>query len=113
MQEIKKCQQELAAVNEHNVQQLNRLKDIVIRDQRRLEVKEALKKVDKQVVDMYNKLLIAKQKAVQQQDDDGLLPKQRQYIDSNEADSIIKQQAHLSRLYLALCDQQLNSQHVS
>lgn len=94
------------------MQQLNRLKDIVIRDQRRLEVKEALKKVDKQVVDMYNKLLIAKQKAVQQ-DDDGLLPKQRQYIDSNEADTIIKQQAHLSRLYLELCDQQLNSQHIS
>lgn len=59
---------------------------------------------------MYNKLLIAKQKAVQQQDDDGLLPKQRQYIDSAEADSIIKQQAHSSRLYLALCEQEYENQ---
>lgn len=50
LQEIKKCQQELAAVNEHNVQQLNKLKDIVTRDQRRLEVKEALRKIDKQVL---------------------------------------------------------------
>lgn len=62
---------------------------------------------------MYNKLLIAKQKAVQQQDDDGLLPRQKQYVDANEADSIIKQQAHLSKLYLALCEQQYNSQHLS
>lgn len=62
---------------------------------------------------MYNRLLIAKQKAVQQQDDDSLLPKQRQYIDSAEADSIIKQQAHLSRLYLALCDQDYKNQHGS
>lgn len=49
LQEIKKCQQELSAVNEHNVEQLNKLKDNVIRDQRRLEVKEALRKIDKQV----------------------------------------------------------------
>lgn len=49
LQEIKKCQQELTAVNEHNVQQLNKLKEIVIRDQRRLEVKDNLRKIDKQV----------------------------------------------------------------
>lgn len=61
----------------------------------------------------YNKLLIAKQKAVQQQDDDGIHPKQRQYIDPNEAEHIIKQQAHLSRLYLALCDQEYTNHHVS
>lgn len=48
LQEIKKCQQELAAVNEHNVQQLSKLKDIVTTDQRKLEVKEALRKIDKQ-----------------------------------------------------------------
>lgn len=61
-------------------------------------------------MDTYNKLLIAKQKAVQQQDDDGLLPQQRQYIEPAEADTIIKQQTKLSRLYFVLCDQEYKHQ---
>lgn len=48
LQEIKKCQQELFAVNEHNIQQLNRLKDTVSRDQRKIQVKMALRTIDKQ-----------------------------------------------------------------
>lgn len=48
VQEIKKCQQELYAVNEHNVQQLYKLKDTVTRDQRKLKVKSELRTIDKQ-----------------------------------------------------------------
>lgn len=48
LQEIKKCQQELSAVNEHNIQQLSRLKDTVARDQRKVQVKMALRTIDKQ-----------------------------------------------------------------
>lgn len=55
LQEIKKCQQELAAVNEHNVRQLNKLKMFLIKDQKRLEVKAALKQLDRQVFETRNK----------------------------------------------------------
>lgn len=55
---------------------------------------------------MYRKLLTAKQKAVQQQDDDGLLPQQRQYIDPVEADKVIDQQTKLSRIYFRLCKEE-------
>lgn len=48
LQEIKKCRQELSAINEFNVQQLNKLKSIVRRDQRKLNVKIPLRKIDKQ-----------------------------------------------------------------
>jgi transcriptional adapter 3 len=49
LQEIKKCQQELAAVNEYNVEELKRLKAIVTKDLKRQEIKAALDKVDNQV----------------------------------------------------------------
>jgi transcriptional adapter 3 len=48
LQEIKKCQQELAAVNEYNVEELKRLKAIVTKDLKRQEIKAALDKVDNQ-----------------------------------------------------------------
>ena len=49
LQEIKKCQQELATVNEYNVEELKRLKSIVAKDLKRQEIKGALDKVDSQV----------------------------------------------------------------
>lgn len=95
--EIKKCQQELATVNEHNVKELNKLRSIVATDQKRQEVKEALDKVDKQVMEMYNKILLAKQKPANKdkQDEDSVLPKQKPYIEINEVENIIKQQMKL------------------
>lgn len=47
--EIKKCQQELSVVNEHNISELNKLRTIVAKDLRRQEVKNALNKVDNKV----------------------------------------------------------------
>lgn len=49
LQEIKKCQQELQTVNEFNVEELKRLKSIVVKDLKRQEIKAALDKVDSQV----------------------------------------------------------------
>lgn len=47
--EIKKCQQELDVVNEHNQHELNKLRTSVAKDLRRQDVKLALDKVDNQV----------------------------------------------------------------
>lgn len=49
LMEIKKCQQDLAVVNEHNQQELHKLRTSVAKDLRRQEVKGALDKVDNQV----------------------------------------------------------------
>lgn len=51
--EIKKCQQELSVVNEHNQHELNKLRTCVAKDLRRQEVKAALDKVDNQVIRNY------------------------------------------------------------
>lgn len=48
--EIQKCQKELAVVNEHNQQELNKLRTSVAKDLRRQEVKAALDKVDNQAI---------------------------------------------------------------
>lgn len=47
--EIKKCQQELATVNEYNMEELNKLKTEVRNDLHSNELKEQLEQVDKQV----------------------------------------------------------------
>lgn len=56
LQEIKKCQQELATVNEYNVEELKRLKSIVTREIKAQEIKTALDKVDNQVCE-YSQVL--------------------------------------------------------
>lgn len=48
--EIKKCQQELIAVNEYNVEELSRLKAVVLKDLQKQEIEAMLKKVDSQVI---------------------------------------------------------------
>nr|CAI5832440.1 unnamed protein product [Callosobruchus analis] len=49
MSEIKKCQQELKSMNKYNLEELTKLKAIVLDDLRCIELKEKLEKVDKQV----------------------------------------------------------------
>ncbi|XP_017777042.1 PREDICTED: transcriptional adapter 3 [Nicrophorus vespilloides] len=61
LMEIKKCQQELEVVNKHNISELHKLKSLVDKDIRKQDVKAALDKVDTQVLNMYNKLLMMKQ----------------------------------------------------
>lgn len=103
--EIEKCQQELATVNKHNVEYLTKLRNIVSTDQKRQDVKIALAKVDKQITEMYEKITMAKQKLAQQQNEDGLLSKQKPHIDLAEVENIIKQQVKLNQLHAALSEQ--------
>ncbi|XP_044260968.1 transcriptional adapter 3-A [Tribolium madens] len=70
LQEIKKCQQELTAVNEYNVEELKRLKCIVVKDLKRQEIKAAMDAVDGEVLEVYNKVLMTKQKQIQQAKDE-------------------------------------------
>lgn len=63
LEEIKKCQQELTTVNEHNKKELNNLRYLINKDMARQELNEKLEKVDGQVMDIYNRLLTAEPKA--------------------------------------------------
>lgn len=57
LEEIKKCQQELVTVNEHNKRELNHLRYLIDKDMVRQELNEKLDKVDGQIMDVYNRLL--------------------------------------------------------
>lgn len=105
LQQIKNCLQELATVNAHNVSELNRLRKIVATDEKRQAVKNALENVDRHIVDMYTRHLEAKQKMAQQQDENGLVLKQKPQLDLAEAESIIKQQVKLNQLHISLTEQ--------
>ncbi|GJQ68220.1 hypothetical protein Trydic_g10760 [Trypoxylus dichotomus] len=83
--EIKKCQEELSVVNEHNISELNKLRTIVAKDLRRQEVKNALGKVDNDIMSMYNNWLT--------------------YFECDEeANRLIKQQSVLHRELAELTD---------
>lgn len=62
LEEIKKCQQELTTVNEHNKRELNNLRYLIDKDMVRQELNEKLEKVDNQIMDIYNRLLTAESK---------------------------------------------------
>lgn len=59
-------------MNEYNVEELKRLKAIVSRDLKRQEIKSALDKVDTQIFELYNKVLLTKQEQMQQAKDEEL-----------------------------------------
>ncbi|XP_019865503.1 transcriptional adapter 3-B isoform X2 [Aethina tumida] len=63
--EIKKCQQELKSVNTYNLNELTKLRRVVQNDIQKQQVKEELEKVDNQVLDLYNRFLVAKKQAQQ------------------------------------------------
>lgn len=62
LEEIKKCQQELVTVNEHNKRELNNLRYLIDKDMVRQELNEKLEKVDSQIMDVYSRLLTGEQK---------------------------------------------------
>lgn len=49
MKELKKCQEELVTVNDHNIEELKKLKTVACNELHSNELKEQLEKVDKQV----------------------------------------------------------------
>nr|CAI5832438.1 unnamed protein product [Callosobruchus analis] len=99
MSEIKKCQQELKSMNKYNLEELTKLKAIVLDDLRCIELKEKLEKVDKQVLDLYNKILVAR-KAAQTQDGDefdrAVFNEQIAKEFEAQADALLKQQFDLN-----------------
>ncbi|KAK0084617.1 hypothetical protein PV325_006725 [Microctonus aethiopoides] len=62
--EIKRCQQDLMALSSHNVAQLKRLLNLAQEESRRQALKRKISVVDNDVVEHYNKLIIAKQRKV-------------------------------------------------
>lgn len=62
LEEIKKCQQELVTVNEHNKRELNHLRYLIDKDMLRQELNEKLDKVDGQIMDVCNRLLNSENK---------------------------------------------------
>lgn len=62
LEEIKKCQQELVTVNEHNKRELNNLRFLIDKDMVRQELNEKLDKVDSQIMDVYSRLLTSETK---------------------------------------------------
>lgn len=97
--EIKKCMLELKTVNEKNVSELTKLRKVIAKDLRRQEVKEALEKVDNEAMEVYNKLLLAKQKQNPQLDPFGKLScKQSLGAEyEEEANKLIQQQVRLHK----------------
>lgn len=49
MVEVKKCQQELIAMNEYTLQELKKLKELATNDHQANQISEQLDKVDNQV----------------------------------------------------------------
>lgn len=97
---MKKCMAELTTVNEKNVEELNKLQTIITMDLRRQEVKELLTKIENQVMEMYNKIIMNVQKQNTQGDDDGYethnCSKQILKEYNNEANRLIQQQVLLN-----------------
>ncbi|CAH1103237.1 unnamed protein product [Psylliodes chrysocephalus] len=110
LSEIKKCQQELTTVNEYNIEELNKLKTAVINDLHSNEVKEQLEKVDKQVLDLYNKIIVSRKTAQQEEGDEfdkAIFSEQITKEFENQADALLKQQIELNREINGLTDMQM------
>ncbi|KAJ8934867.1 hypothetical protein NQ314_013141 [Rhamnusium bicolor] len=105
--EIKKCQQELTTVNEYNIEELSKLKTVVCIDLHSNELKEQLEKVDKQVLDLYNKKMISRKTAQQEERDDFDKATSTEQITKEfegQADALLKQQIELNREINGLTD---------
>lgn len=107
LQEVKKVQQELTIVNDQNVRELKKLKEIVAKDMHRQEVKEALDRCDQQIMELYSKVIETKQKALSNEDKDidkNDLNVQITEDFADEADRLIDKQFILNKELLDLTD---------
>ncbi|XP_011159252.1 transcriptional adapter 3-B [Solenopsis invicta] len=62
--EIKRCQQELSALSNHNVTQLRRLLNLAQEESKRQALKRKISVADNEVIEHYKKLTLAKQRKV-------------------------------------------------
>ncbi|XP_011862805.1 PREDICTED: transcriptional adapter 3 [Vollenhovia emeryi] len=66
--EIKRCQQELAALSNHNVTQLKRLFNLAQEESKRQALKRKISVADNEVIEHYKKLTVAKQRKLPRKD---------------------------------------------
>lgn len=64
LMEIKRCQQELTALSNHNVTQLKRLLNLAQEESKRQALKRKISAADNEVIEHYKKLMISKQRKV-------------------------------------------------
>lgn len=62
--EIKRCQQELSALSNHNVTQLRRLLNLAQEESKRQALKRKISTADNEVIEHYKKLTLAKQRKI-------------------------------------------------
>ncbi|XP_043262081.1 transcriptional adapter 3-B [Colletes gigas] len=62
--EIKRCQQELTALSNHNVTQLKRLLNLAQEESKRQALKRKISAADNEVIEHYKKLILSKQRKV-------------------------------------------------
>ncbi|XP_034190361.1 transcriptional adaptor 3 [Osmia lignaria lignaria] len=62
--EIKRCQQELTALSNHNVTQLKRLLNLAQEESKRQALKRKISTADNEVIEHYKKLMLSKQRKV-------------------------------------------------
>ncbi|KAJ8923560.1 hypothetical protein NQ315_010139 [Exocentrus adspersus] len=113
--EIKKCQEELVTVNSYNMEELNKLRSVVCNELQSNELKEHLEEIDKQVLDLYNKINIARKTKLcnkiniaQQEEGDefdkAIFTEQITKEYEAQADALLKQQIDLNREINGLTD---------
>jgi len=111
LMEIKRCQEELAAVSKHNVSELNRLREAVAKDLKKQEIKSQLDKVDKQILAVHNKILLAKQTHAAEMAQRGFSKSNFHPLDlapyEQEATAVIRQQVQLHQQLTDLTDMTL------
>ncbi|XP_056645519.1 transcriptional adapter 3 [Diorhabda sublineata] len=110
LSEIKKCQQELTTVNEYNLEELNKLRSLVLNDLHSNEVKEQLEEVDKEVLDLYNQIVVTRKTAQQEEGDDfdkTIFSEQIKKEFETQTDALLKQQIELNKNINGLTDMQL------
>lgn len=62
--EIKRCQQELSALSNHNVTQLKRLLNLAQEESKRQALKRRITAADNEVIENYKKLILSKQRKI-------------------------------------------------
>lgn len=106
LKEIKKCQQELVTVNEYNLEELNKLRSAVMNDIHCNQLKDDLDKIDKEVLDLYNNIMVARKKALQDEgkDYDKIFSGEMIVDFERKANALLRQQHVLNREINSMTD---------
>ncbi|XP_066258855.1 transcriptional adapter 3 isoform X1 [Euwallacea similis] len=101
--EIKKCQQELVTVNEYNLEELMKLRTDVMNDIHCNQLKDDLDKVDKEMLDLYNNIIVARMQDEGKDYGKGIPDKTIKEFES-KANALLRQQHVLNREINSMTD---------